>query len=289
MSQHFRHVTPRGVLAYAPRSPSLTELIRAEVNLAFARFAASASSLAPAPTPAAEPAPKPRSRRCFVCGRTDSHALDFRVCPRTHVLLRRSLARYNDDGRLVCFDGSPLPMTRHPGGVAAHLISRANNASPSARHPPPPAPVLLPRELPLPPRATPDVRAPHHVRLDPPAPTNHPSSPHANPPRVRVDPPAPTIPRSSPHANPPVPRSPPAPAQIPHQLFLPAKKYSPRPPDDLHGAARRFFLTTLLESLINVSFRYVLLDIIAAVINLSAQYPYTLREKLEPVFWKLAR
>ncbi|KAK6974430.1 hypothetical protein R3P38DRAFT_2584184 [Favolaschia claudopus] len=263
MSQHFRrHVTPRGVLAYAPHSPSLTELIRAEVNFALARFvvsaSASTSALTPIPEPAAAPVPKPRSRRCFVCGRTDYHALDFRVCPRTYVLLRRSLARHNDDGRLVCFDGSPLPMTRHPGGVAAHLISRANDR-------------------------------PHHVRVDPPAPTNHPSFPHANPPHVRVDAPAPTIQRSSPHANPSAPRSAPAPAQIPHQLFLPATKYSPQPPDDLHGAARRFFLTTLLESLINVSFRHVLLDIIAAVINLSAQYPYTLREELEPVFWKLAR
>ncbi|KAK6966953.1 hypothetical protein R3P38DRAFT_2590012, partial [Favolaschia claudopus] len=208
------------------------------------------------PEPAAAPVPKPRSRRCFVCGRTDYHALDFRVCPRTYVLLRRSLARYNDDGRLVCFDGSPLPMTRHPGGVAAHLISRANDASPSARHLPPPAPVLPPRILSLPPHATSDER-PHH--------------------------------RSSPHANPSAPRSAPAPAQIPHQLFLPATKYSPQPPDDLHGAARRFFLTTLLESLLDLSFRHVLLDIIAAVINLSAQYPYTLREELEPVFWKLAR
>ncbi|KAJ7877821.1 hypothetical protein B0H13DRAFT_2346900 [Mycena leptocephala] len=68
-----------------------------------------------------DPVPRPHSRRCFVSGTTGKHPLDFRVCPRTTVLLRRSLAKITKDGRI---DGSPLPMTRHPGGVAAHIISR---------------------------------------------------------------------------------------------------------------------------------------------------------------------
>ncbi|KAJ6600109.1 hypothetical protein B0H10DRAFT_2231068 [Mycena sp. CBHHK59/15] len=79
------------------------------------------------PEHACDPVLKPRSRRCFVCGTTGMHPLDFRVCPRTAVLLRRSLAKLDNDGRLVSIDGSPLPMTRHPGGVAAHIISRCRN------------------------------------------------------------------------------------------------------------------------------------------------------------------
>jgi hypothetical protein len=64
---------------------------------------------------------RPRSRRCFVCGTTGKHPLDFRVCPRTTVLLRRSLAKINEDGHLVSIDGS------HPGGIAAHIISCFHN------------------------------------------------------------------------------------------------------------------------------------------------------------------
>jgi hypothetical protein len=38
-------------------------------------------------------------------------------------LISNKLAMFNFDLRLVSFDGSPLPMTRHPGGVTAHLLS----------------------------------------------------------------------------------------------------------------------------------------------------------------------
>ncbi|KAJ7488474.1 hypothetical protein B0H11DRAFT_2012867 [Mycena galericulata] len=64
-----------------------------------------------------------RSRRCFVCGGTGKHRLNPRFCPRTFELLSKCLAKFDATFRLVSFDGSPLPMTRHPGGVAAHLMS----------------------------------------------------------------------------------------------------------------------------------------------------------------------
>ncbi|KAJ6584250.1 hypothetical protein B0H10DRAFT_2234539 [Mycena sp. CBHHK59/15] len=93
-------------------------------------------------TPELDSVHKPRSRRCFVCGTTGMHPLEFRVCPRTAVLLCRSLAKINDDGRLFAFDGSALPMTRHPGGVAAHLLTRFRNPARIIPEPPdsPPAP-----------------------------------------------------------------------------------------------------------------------------------------------------
>ncbi|KAJ6528704.1 hypothetical protein B0H10DRAFT_2450400 [Mycena sp. CBHHK59/15] len=53
------------------------------------------------------------ARTVALCVVRREASLDFRVCPRTAVLLCRSLAKFNDDGRLVLFDGSPLPMTRH--------------------------------------------------------------------------------------------------------------------------------------------------------------------------------
>ncbi|KAJ6531531.1 hypothetical protein DFH09DRAFT_1183382 [Mycena vulgaris] len=72
----------------------------------------------------AESRPKSRSHRCFVCGGTGTHRLGPKFCPRTWELVERGLARFNPEGRLVSHDGSPLPMTRNPGGVAAHLIAR---------------------------------------------------------------------------------------------------------------------------------------------------------------------
>ncbi|KAJ7608601.1 hypothetical protein DFH06DRAFT_1248067 [Mycena polygramma] len=154
MSWHARHVTLRHA------SEPCSECRAFETHVA-ANHSISPSSVKPrSPPPARDSAPKPRSRRCFVCGTTGSHPLDFRVCPRTHVLLRRSLARINDEGRLVAFDGSPLPMTRHPGGVAAHLISRFRN----------PTRIVL-----APPAASP-------------SPTFNSSSPHAIPPIARAAP-----------------------------------------------------------------------------------------------------
>ncbi|KAJ7756728.1 hypothetical protein B0H14DRAFT_2977194 [Mycena olivaceomarginata] len=76
---------------------------------------------------------KNRSRRCFVCGGTGKHRLHPRFCPRTLELISNKLAMFNFDFRLVSFDGSPLPMTRHPGGVAARLLSPRGPSSHPAR------------------------------------------------------------------------------------------------------------------------------------------------------------
>ncbi|KAF7355818.1 hypothetical protein MVEN_00910000 [Mycena venus] len=73
--------------------------------------------------PCSSPPRRKRSQRCFVCGGTGKHRLNPRFCPQTFVLISKHLATFNATFRLVSFDGSPLPMTRHPGGVAAHLLS----------------------------------------------------------------------------------------------------------------------------------------------------------------------
>ncbi|KAJ7873815.1 hypothetical protein B0H14DRAFT_2718940 [Mycena olivaceomarginata] len=67
--------------------------------------------------------PKPRSQRCFVCGGTGTHRLSPKFCPRTWELIEHRLARFDPNGRLASHDGSPLPMTRNTGGVAAHLFA----------------------------------------------------------------------------------------------------------------------------------------------------------------------
>ncbi|KAJ7195044.1 hypothetical protein GGX14DRAFT_575814 [Mycena pura] len=127
---------------------------------------------------------KPRSRRCFVCGKQNTHALSFRFCPRTHTLLRRQLAKL-DSGRLVLPDGSPLPMTRHAGGVAGHLISQSNTALRLPEHPTTTAPSVhvLPRSTHPTPRTK--LHFPPTLRRFEPAdhdkPTQDSSSPHATP------------------------------------------------------------------------------------------------------------
>ncbi|KAK6988344.1 hypothetical protein R3P38DRAFT_2573365 [Favolaschia claudopus] len=72
-----------------------------------------------------------RLLRCFVCGKTRAHRLSYAACPRTAELIEKKLAAYTLEGRLVRYDGSPLPMTRNRGGVAAHLLASYNPPSPS--------------------------------------------------------------------------------------------------------------------------------------------------------------
>ncbi|KAJ7851872.1 hypothetical protein B0H13DRAFT_2359836 [Mycena leptocephala] len=86
-----------------------------------------------------ESKPKRQSHRCFVCGGTGTHRLGPKFCPRTWELVEHRLARFQPDGRLVSRDGSPLPMTRNSGGVAAHLFAsslrhRLRTPFPSAVH-----------------------------------------------------------------------------------------------------------------------------------------------------------
>ncbi|KAK6995967.1 hypothetical protein R3P38DRAFT_3222936 [Favolaschia claudopus] len=270
MHPHVRYATPRGMSACEPSSPSLAERFRIELEHAIARVVASESTRSLAP--------KPRSRRCFVCGRTNFHELDFRACPRTAVLLRRSLAKFDEHGRLVCFDGSALPMTRHPGGVAAHLISRSNHPLRVFPHAPEPAPIPAPapssRDIPLPTRPSPINR----VRCT--------DSTAPDPSVARFNFPVPTFHSSFPHHDLHIPplRSafmpPPAPLTL-NDFLTPEGKI-------LH-CAEVFFKVVLLDSLTDVSFRHLLLNLVAIVGNLHAQHPFTLRDTLWPVFLSILR
>ncbi|KAJ7867061.1 hypothetical protein B0H13DRAFT_1067077 [Mycena leptocephala] len=102
------HFAPRSVRSCAASAPSPTHLLTHSTL----------DKLPSTSTPR-----KKRSRRCFVCGGTGKHRLHPRFCPRTAELFAKGLVMFDFTFRLVSFDGSPLPMTRHPGGVAAHLLS----------------------------------------------------------------------------------------------------------------------------------------------------------------------
>ncbi|KAJ7822167.1 hypothetical protein B0H14DRAFT_3875638 [Mycena olivaceomarginata] len=131
-----------------PRNSPLFELFRAAIHVH------GSSTSSPPPGPSASPThssslstpiqsvpsqpPAKRSRRCFVCGRTRAHRLNYRFCPRTVELINNGLARYSPDGRLMSSDGSPLPMTRN----AAHppsfpTFAYTIHASRAELYPPP--------------------------------------------------------------------------------------------------------------------------------------------------------
>ncbi|KAF7371967.1 hypothetical protein MVEN_00054700 [Mycena venus] len=164
------HVTSRPEQAGSSSRPS-------SITLPSRSSAHSSSSLSSPPR-------KKRSRRCFVCGGTGKHRLSPRFCPRTYELLSKHLAKFDANFRLVSDDGSPLPMTRHPGGVAAHLLSRRRlhrhtyrvssrsiSESPSGFESNPPhvpqvprdRPVGVPRRIPNPSPGT-DQNPPHAPR-----------------------------------------------------------------------------------------------------------------------------
>ncbi|KAF8151162.1 hypothetical protein K438DRAFT_1865281 [Mycena galopus ATCC 62051] len=250
MHPHARHVAPRLVFASEPIPTSRSPHRVPELEVAD-------QSISPCATrrhfPPHELAPmlKPHSRRCFVCGTTGRHPLDFRVCPRTADLLRRSFARINDDGRLVSFDGSPLPMTRHPGGVAAHLISRFRNPTRTV--------LESPESRPAPPAA----HVPSHVE-----------------PHDLVPSPSREFNSRSPHMNPPVDRAEPEPehvplTQIPH-------------PSSSCDRARAMILLILLESMLDSVFRLQLRAILILLDCLSAENPSTLQEHIQPVFTRIS-
>ncbi|KAJ6475586.1 hypothetical protein C8R45DRAFT_381264 [Mycena sanguinolenta] len=246
MHPHARHVAPRLVFASEPIPTSRSPHRVPELEVADQSISPCATRRRFPPHELA-PTPKPRSRRCFVCGTTGRHPLDFRVCPRTAVLLRRSLARINDDGRLVSFDGSPLPMTRHPGGVAAHLISRFCN---------PTRTVLEPSEsLPAPPAAHVPSRVQPHDIVPSPSREFNSRSPHAIPPVDRAEPPE-------------------------HVPFA----HIPQP-SSLCDRARATILLVLLESMLNSVFRLQLRAILILLDRLSTENPSTLRERIQPVFF----
>ncbi|KAJ6615276.1 hypothetical protein B0H10DRAFT_1949985 [Mycena sp. CBHHK59/15] len=247
---------PRHVTAHSRTSP-LTSMSCHVTEFEFPDHSLS-PHVPPRYSPPSEPAQardsvhKPRSRRCFVCGTTGRHPLDFRVCPRTAVLLRRSLVKINDEGRLVSFDDSSLPMTRHPGGVAAHILSRLRNPT----------------------RAVPE-------RLESPP---MPRIPHIPPQPVAVEPCVPSPPHefnsSSPHAIPPHCVAPP-PEHIPLRRTVPSY-------DHALSRARASFLTVLLESLLDCAFRSQLRAILTILDHLNAQDPSTLPQRIQPVFTRIS-
>ncbi|KAJ7813304.1 hypothetical protein B0H14DRAFT_2854210 [Mycena olivaceomarginata] len=258
MHPHARHVTPRGTLA---SEPSFTSPGERRVHFADHPLSPHLEQRRSAPIEpelARDPVSKPRSRRCFVCGTTGMHPLDFRVCPRTAVLLRRSLAKINNDGRLVSFDGSPLPMTCHPGGVAAHLISRFRN---------PTRVVLEPPKSPPAPRAA--YAPPHPVSAEP--------HDHRD-----VSSPSREFNSRSPHAIPPIDRAEPAPEHVP------LTQIHPPHPSPLLDRARATILLVLLESMLDSVFRMQLRAILILLDHLIAQDPSTLRERIQPVFTRIS-
>src|ERR1700761_4219730 len=164
-------------------APPLPRPLSPRQDADHAAYRAETSHVSPALIQGNTPS-KPRSRRCFVCGQRNTHALSFRFCPRTRTLLRRQLAKL-DSGRLVLPDGSPLPMTRHAGGVAGHLISQSNAALRVPEHPTTTVPSVhvLPRSTHSQPRT--ELRLSPPLRRFEPAdhdePTQDSSSPHATP------------------------------------------------------------------------------------------------------------
>ncbi|KAF7341381.1 Transposase-like protein [Mycena venus] len=244
-----RHVTSRLVFAC---EPTLRERRASENKFADHSLSPRVEhrrSVSIEPERVRDSVPKPRSRRCFVCGTTGRHPLDFRVCPRTTVLLRRSFAKINDDGRLVSIDGSPLPMTRHPGGVAAHLISRFRN------------PMRIVPEPPNPPRAPISHTPPRPVSVEP--------RDHVPPLPCEFNP-------SSLHAIPPVDRAVPEPEHVPFQRTV--------SPYDHTSRVRTSIILVLLDSMLDSVFRLQLRAILAIIDSLSAQDPSTLRQRLQPSF-----
>ncbi|KAJ7835177.1 hypothetical protein B0H14DRAFT_3707194 [Mycena olivaceomarginata] len=213
------------------------------------------------------PVPKPRSRRCFVCGTTGRHPLDFRVCPRTTVLLRRSLVKLDNNGRLVSIDGSPLPMTRHPGGVSAHLISRFRNPTRIVVQPPPFVPTPTSH---VPPRPV------YNDHIPVPRREFNSSSPHAVPP-IELFAPAPADDRvlfpsrefnsSFPHAVPPI------------ELIAPAPEHVPLVPAS--------FLGVLLACLLHGRFRAQLHTLLDILDDLDSEDHSTFRQRLHPVFSRI--
>ncbi|KAF7342426.1 hypothetical protein MVEN_01831700 [Mycena venus] len=295
-SPHSRHVAPRLVFASEPSFMSPCPRRTSELEFADQSLSPRVEQRRSAPVEperVRDSVPKPRSRRCFVCGTTGRHPLDFRVCPRTTVLLRRSLAKINDDGRLVSIDDSPLPMTRHPGGVAAHMISRFNNPLRIVREPPrstpvpcaayvPPLPVSSELHDRVPrPSCEPNLRDP--ARIVPPSPESVPVPrvAHIPPPPCKFNP-------SSLHAIPPVDRAVLEPEHIPLRRFTSPFDCAHHDPSEALSRARALWIGVLLDSLLNSVFRSQLRAIVSLVDGLGVQDPSTLRERLQPVFTRIS-
>ncbi|KAJ6576796.1 hypothetical protein B0H10DRAFT_2236217 [Mycena sp. CBHHK59/15] len=143
-------------------------------------------------------------------------------------------------------------MTHHPGGVAAHIISRIRNptrAVPERLESPP-----MPRVAHIPPQpiaVEPCVPSPLHEFNS--------SSPHAIPPHCVAPPPE----------------------HIPLRRMVPSY-------DHAFSRARASFLTVLLESLLDCAFRSQLRAILTILDHLNAQDPSTLRQRIQPIFTRIS-
>ncbi|KAF7333759.1 hypothetical protein MVEN_02332600 [Mycena venus] len=256
------------------------------------------------PELAHDPVPKPRSRRCFMCGTMGRHPLDFRICPCTAVLLRRSLAKINEHGRLVLFDGLPLPMTRHPAGVAAHLISPFRNPTrivpkPSKSPPAPRAVHILSHPVSSElhdrvPRLSCEfnLRDPACIVPQSPEPVPVLRIAHIPPQPVSVEPCVPPLPcefnPSSLHAIQPVDCAVPESERIPFQRTIPSYDHTYHDPSGALSRARALWIGVLLDSLLNSVFQSQLRAILILLDRLSAEDPSTLWERIQPVFTRIS-
>ncbi|KAJ7866791.1 hypothetical protein B0H14DRAFT_3592287 [Mycena olivaceomarginata] len=152
---------------------------------------------------------KKRLWHCFVCGGTGKDRLNPHFCPRTYELLSKCLVKFDVNFRLVSDDSSPLPMTQHPGGVAAHLLS--------------------PRRLP-----------PRTIRVSPRRVTESPGTSQSNPPHVHRAPHASPIPvplrapNAVPTSNSNPPHVPPAVVEHPRRISAPDRRFESNSPHFLH-------------------------------------------------------
>ncbi|KAJ6627664.1 hypothetical protein B0H10DRAFT_1993625 [Mycena sp. CBHHK59/15] len=262
----------------------------------FSAFYTHSSSHSPVPNqPPPSPPDKKRSHRCFVCGGTGKHRLNPRFCPRTWELANNDLVKFNIDGRLVSFDGSPLPMTRHPGGVAAHLLSPRR---------------LTPRTIPVSPRRVRHVPTPssRSYESDPPhtpsavaVPPRHvptfDCSFESNPPHILPEAAAPprrvpsldcTFIVNPPHV-PPVARIIPPSISTPIPRSTAVPKSNPDPVSKLHSPSSRSshpsFILELFDYLIlSPSFRRQLEAVIKMIDRLDmGNDPSSLRKVVEPI------
>ena len=53
--------------------------------------------------------PMSGDRRCYLCDKTGTHRLGITNCPELSTLIGKGFVKYNEQGKIVRRDGSPLP------------------------------------------------------------------------------------------------------------------------------------------------------------------------------------
>ena len=61
-------------------------------------------------------------RRCFLCDKTGSHRLGITNCPELQALISEGFIKYNEQGKIVKKDGSPLPRAMNGSGGIAKIL-----------------------------------------------------------------------------------------------------------------------------------------------------------------------